>query len=496
MKMTSISLGGRFPRVRDGVAEGSIYPPITLPCSMLNRHGLISGATGTGKTVTLQVLAEELSRQGVAVFTADVKGDLSGVAGAGKPSSKIDERCKKLGFNSYSFEGNPTAFWDLYQEEGIPLRTTVSEMGPLLFSHILDLNTIQTDILHLLFRFADDEGLLLLDLKDLTSLISWVSEHRKEFSKDYGHVAPQSLGAIRRRVHVLEDAGGGYFFGEPAFVLSDLFQRDFGGRGLVHVLDATKLILEPRLYSAFLVWLLSELFEELEEYGDKECPRLVFFFDEAHLLFSQGSKQLLEKFETVVRLIRSKGVGVFFVTQNPLDVPETIRGQLGAKVLHALRAHSVKERKALKVLAETFVSNPEIDPEELLPALGVGEALVSFLDTDGVPTPVEHTLIQPPRSQIGPLENAAKKELYSRSPFSSKYAKELDRESAFEVLKKRSELLASEELAEAEKAKTSRSSRRQSVFEAFLKSVSRSIGYQIGRQIVRGVLGSIVKSSR
>ncbi|MCB0328547.1 MAG: DUF853 family protein [Bdellovibrionales bacterium] len=482
--MSEIRLGG----VQGDNGNEDVLPSLLFPTSMLNRHGLISGATGTGKTVTLQVLAEQLARLGISVFTADIKGDLSGLGEKGQPSEKIQERVRVLGLNDFEPEANPVSFWDLYHESGIPLRTTLTEMGPLLFAHILDLNDTQTDIVHLLFRFADAEGLLLLDLKDFTSLISWVSDHREDFSKEYGYVASQSLGAVRRRVHVLEDAGGAHFFGEPAFALSDLLQQDFGGRGLIHVLDATKLIMEPRLYSAFLVWLLSELFEELEEYGDRDMPRLVFFFDEAHLLFSQGSKQLLEKFDTVIRLIRSKGVGVFFVTQNPLDIPESIRGQLGAKVVHALRAHSVKEKKALRVLAETFPENTRVDFESLIPSLGVGEALVSFLDAKGVPQPAEHVLIQPPRSKIGPMPEAHRKEIISRSPFFSRYAQEVDRESAHELLQKRAHETVPEKEAEKKGPK------RQSVFEAFLKSVSRSVGYQIGRQIVRGVLGSLSRA--
>ncbi|MCI5064963.1 DUF853 domain-containing protein [bacterium] len=484
--MDEFQLGGVL--LGTEASEGGALSPYSVDLGMLNRHGLISGATGTGKTVTLQVLAEQLSRAGVSVFAADVKGDLSGLAESAQPSPKREARQQRLGMGQMEYRPTPLAFWDLYQQHGVALRTTVSEMGPLLFSHILDLNTIQTDVLHLLFRFADEEGLLLLDLKDLTRLIQTVSENRATFVTEYGHVAPQTLGAIRRRIHVLEDVGGDQFFGEPAFVLQDLFQTDFGGNGIVHLLDATTLIREPRLYSAFLVWFLSELFEELEEYGDQERPRLVFFFDEAHLLFSKGSRQLLEKFETVVRLIRSKGVGIFFVTQNPLDIPESIRGQLGAKVQHALRAHSVKEKKALRVLAESFVANPALDTERLISELGVGEALVSFLNEEGIPESVQHLLIAPPASQIGPIALPKRKELITRSPFFTKYHQSLDRESAYEILERR----AKEQQENVEPpTEKKRSSRRQSVFESFLKSISRSIGYQIGRQIVRGMMGSL-----
>ena len=465
---------------------------VVFPCSMLNRHGLVAGATGTGKTVTLQVLAEQLAAQGIAVFAADVKGDLSGTATAGKVNQKITERLEKIGIEDYSVKPSPVAFWDLYEKNGVPLRTTVSEVGPLLFSHILGLNETQSDVMHLLFRCADDDGLLLLDLIDLISLVSWVGENRTEFSKEYGHVASQTLSAITRKLHVLEDAGGEKFFGEPAFSLNDFFQKDFSGRGVIHLLDATDLLQEPRIYSAFLIWLLSELFEQLPEAGDADKPKLVFFFDEAHLLFSHGSKALLEKFELVVRLIRSKGVGVFFVTQNPVDIPDEIRSQLGAKVLHALRAFTPKERKALKSISETFVENPELDVNEIIPTLKVGEALVSALNSDGIPMKVEHTLIRPPESRIGPLTPEERTEKISSSPFQTKYGTAVDRESAFEMLKKRKEEEAKKKAEEeAEKEEKKPAKKRQSVFESFAKSIARSVGSQVGRQIIRGVLGSM-----
>ncbi|MCB0319307.1 MAG: DUF853 family protein [Bdellovibrionales bacterium] len=460
-----------------------------LPCSMLNRHGLVAGATGTGKTVTLQVLAEQLSKQGIAVFSADVKGDLSGLAHAGISNPKIEERLALLQDGSIEFSPSPVAFWDLYGKKGVPLRTTVSEVGPLLFSHILELNDTQADVLHLLFQFGDQNGLLLLELEDLIALVHWVSENREEFIRTFGNVAPATLSAILRKLNVLNEAGGDKFFGEPAFRLADLLQTDFSGRGVIHLLEATDLLQEPRLYSAFLVWLLSELFEELEESGDKNLPKLVFFFDEAHLLFSQGSKALIEKFELVVRLIRSKGVGIFFVTQNPLDIPETIRAQLGAKVLHALRAFTPKEQKALKVLSDTFVRNPDVDPVTVIPALRVGEALVSGLDEQGVPSPVEQTLIRPPFSQIGPISDSERLSRVQSSPFYSAYYQPLERESAFEVLKKRTEVLEQQKQEEAQKKKAGKG--RQSVFESFIKSAVRSIGSYVGREIIRGVLGSM-----
>lgn len=462
---------------------------IEIPTPMLNRHGLIAGATGTGKTVTLQVLAEQLSLAGIPVFAADIKGDLSGLAVAGTNNEKISARIETLGLKDFNFQASPTAFWDIYGKQGVPLRTTISEVGPLVLSHILELNETQSDILHLLFKFADDDQLFLYDLEDLISITTWISEQREDFVKSYGNVATATISSILRKLHVLKEAGGEVFFGEPAFNLQDLFQLDFSGRGLIHLLDATDLLKQPRLYSAFLTWLLSELFEQLPEVGDKELPKLVFFFDEAHLLFSQGSKALLEKFELVVRLIRSKGVGIFFVTQNPLDIPESIRAQLGGRILHALRASTPKELKNLSLIADTFNINPELNVKETIPTLKVGEALVSTLDTNGIPTPVEKTLIIPPHSQIGPITQEVRTSRFHGSPYFAKYSAEINRESAFEILTKRRT-----EIAEAkEQEKPKKTSNRQSIFEAFSKSIARSIGSQVGRQIIRGVLGSISK---
>ncbi len=457
---------------------------------MANRHGLISGATGTGKTVTLQVLAESFSRLGVPVFTADVKGDLSGLAAAGKEHPKIEERTSILSMKDFRFERNPLVFWDLYGKSGHPIRTTITEFGPLLLSRLLDLNETQEGVLYIAFKIADEQGLLLLDLKDLQSLLSWMADNRAEISKNYGNVSTQSVGAIQRRLLVLEENGAEQFFGEPALKLEHLMQTDFSGRGVISVLDARQLIEYPQLYSTFLLWLLSELFEELPEVGDASLPKMVFFFDEAHLLFDRAPRILLDKIEQVVRLIRSKGVGIFFCTQHPLDVPDTVLGQLGCKVQHALRAFTAKDRKALKSAAETFRENPAINTLETLTNLGVGEALVSSLNDKGQPAIVQQVLIRPPASRIGPIADEDRTVILSKSPLKGLYDEAVDRESAHEILQKRKE----EELKNKPKDDEQKSpSKRQSAFEAFFKSLFRSIGYQIGRQISRGILGSVSK---
>lgn len=487
---------------------GGAEQQILLDAGMANRHGLISGATGTGKTVTLQLLGESFSRLGVPVFSADIKGDLSGIARPGKAHPKIDERIRKIGIPDHSFQGCPVLFWDLFGIDGHPVRTTISEMGPTLLANLLELNATQEGILHIAFAVADDQGLLLLDMKDLRAMLNWVADHRKDFSHEYGNVSSQSVAAIQRRLLVLEQGGAEEFFGEPAMRIEHLMQVDFSGRGVVSLLDATTLYRSPRIYATFLLWLLSELMEELPERGDAPLPKLVFFFDEAHLLFHSAPKALVEKVTQVVRLIRSKGVGVFFVTQYPDDVPDDVLGQLGNRVQHALRAFTPRDRKAVRAAAETFRQNPALDTEATIIELGVGEALVSTLDAEGKPSMVERTLVAPPRSRIGPLSEAERKTLLSRSPLNGIYEEAIDRESAYEMLEQREAELArqrQETAAESarleEKARAARESRRstggsrrQGVGEAFAKSIARSIGSRIGRQIVRGILGSIIGS--
>ena len=468
---------------------------IRFDAGMANRHGLVTGATGTGKTITLQVLAESFSRLGVPVFTADVKGDLSGIARAGKTHPKITERLERIGISNHTFEGNPVLFWDVYGKQGHPVRTTVSEMGPLLLSNLLELNDTQEGILHVAFSIADDEGLLLLDLKDLRAMLGWMSDNRKELSKEYGNISTQSVAAIQRRLLVLQDQGGEAFFGEPALDIRDLMQIEFSGRGVVSLLDATTLYANPRIYATFLLWLLSELMEELPERGDQPLPRLVFFFDEAHLLFDHAPKALVDRITQVVRLIRSKGVGVYFVSQYPNDVPDDVLGQLGSRVQHALRAFTPRDQKAVKVAAQTFRQNPAIDTVRAITELGVGEALVSTLDEKGRPTPVDWCLMAPPRSSIGPLSADERAKVFGRSPLRGRYDAAVDRESAYELLSAREKELEqrrrqAQEEAARQKPK-SRGSSRQSAGEAFVKSVVRTFGTQIGRSLARGILGAL-----
>jgi DNA helicase HerA-like ATPase len=461
---------------------------------MANRHGLIAGATGTGKTVTLQVMAEQFSGLGVPVFLADVKGDLSGLATPGKINDKIQARIDELGITAYRNRAYPVVFWDLYGKLGHPLRTTISDMGPLLLSALLGLNDTQTGVLYAAFRLADDQGLLLLDMKDLRSLLIWVRDQRAALGREYGNLSTTSIDAIQRRLLMLEEQGGGQFFGEPAVSLSDLMQVDFSGNGVISVLDATQLMSEPRLYAMFLLWLIAELFEQLPEIGDPDKPRLVFFFDEAHLLFDGANKTLLEKIEQVVRLIRSKGVGIYFVTQNPADLPDTVLGQLGNRVQHALRAFTPNDQKAVRVAAQTFRPNPKLDTAQVITELMVGEALVSFLDDKGRPLPVERVLVHPPQSQIGPLSETQRQEHLKRSPFKGRYDQPVDRESAYELLQQRAARAAKEAEKQApEEAPLKRSTGRprQSALEAFTKSTLRSVGSQLGRQIARGLLGSL-----
>ncbi len=471
--------------------------PIIFNIAMANRHGLVAGATGTGKTVTLQVLAEQLSKAGVAIFTADVKGDLSGIALASNPNDKLLKRVEELNIKNYTPESNPVVFWDIYGKTGHPLRTTITEMGPLLLGRLLNLNDTQQGVLTAAFSLADDEGLLLLDLKDLRSLLDWMGQHSADYKSKYGNISTSTVGAIQRGLLSLNEAGGEVFLGEPAFNIQDLFAKDAKGHGIINVLDATKLINDPRLYSTFLLWLLSELFETLPEVGDQEKPKLVFFFDEAHLLFNGSPKPLIEKIEQLVRLIRSKGVGVYFVTQSPLDVPETVLGQLGNRVQHALHAFTPKDQKAVKVTAQTFRKNPALDTEKLLTELAVGEALVSFLDSAGTPAIVEAVRINPPASRIGPLTTDEHQEIVNRSPYAGVYEKAVDRESAFEKIQQRMQPVAPKQVKDEQpEPKRSVGRPRQSIAEAMMKSTARSVGNTLGRQIVRGLLGSIFGNKR
>ena len=408
--------------------------PALLP-QMANRHGLITGATGTGKTVTLQSIAERLSFAGVPVFMADVKGDLSGMGAAGNPSEKLLKRIAELGLEGFQPYANPVAFWDVYGQGGVPVRATISDMGPLLLSRLLNLNDTQGGVLQLIFKVADDKGLLLLDLKDLRAMVQYVGENAKEFTTEYGNVASASIGAIQRGLLTLEQQGGDQFFGEPMLNINDLMKVDENGRGVINVLSAEKLVQAPALYSTFLLWLLSELFEQLPEAGDLDKPKLVFFFDEAHLLFTDAPQALTDKVEQVVRLIRSKGVGVFFVTQNPLDVPEKILGQLGNRVQHALRAFTPRDQKAVQAAAQTMRGNPKFDAATVITELGVGEALVSFLDEKGRPNVVERSMIFPPASRLGPLTADERKAMIQASPLLATYGQTVDRESAFEILR-------------------------------------------------------------
>ncbi|OIN12264.1 ATP-binding protein [Oceanisphaera psychrotolerans] len=462
---------------------------------MANRHGLIAGATGTGKTVTLQRLAERFSRVGTPVFMADIKGDLSGLAAPAEPGGKIAQRLEQLGLTDYQPRAVPTLFWDLFGERGHPVRTTISELGPLLLANIMNLNDTQTGILYGCFRIADDQGLLLLDLKDLRALLSWVTDNARTLSKQYGSLPGNSLGAIQRRLMVLEQEGAERFFGEPALNLRDLMQKDFSGQGVVSILDATRLIQTPRLYATFLLWLLSELFENLPEIGDPTQPVLVFFFDEAHLLFNSAPRALLEKIDQLVRLIRSKGVGVYFISQNPLDIPDSVLGQLGNRVQHALRAFTPRDEQAVKAAARTFRANPGFDTQTAITQLGVGEALVSVLDEQGSPTQVEITLICPPESRIGPLSTEERASRLKSSPLAGRYEPLLDRDSAFEMLARRVPEPAAAAATPVPATATPaprRASRRDSLLESVAKSTLRSIGSQLGRRLVRGLLGSLL----
>ena len=466
---------------------------IHLLPQMANRHGLITGATGTGKTVTLQTLAEAFSRIGTPVFMADVKGDLSGVAKAGG-MGKAAERAEQLGLTDYAAEAFPVVFWDVWGEQGHPIRATVSDMGPLLLARMLNLNDTQEGVLNLIFKIADDQGLLLLDLKDLRAMLQHVDEHAKEFTTEYGNVSAASIGAIQRGLLALETQGGDRLFGEPMLNIDDLMQTDAQGHGVINLLAADKLMQSPKAYGSLLLWLLAELFENLPEAGDLDKPKLVFFFDEAHLLFKDAPQALLDKIELVVRLIRSKGVGVYFVTQNPADVPDAVAGQLGNRVQHALRAFTPKDQKALRAAAETLRDNVKLDEASAIAELGVGEALVSCLDAKGQPTVVERALVVPPRGQIGPLSDTERSAIIKGSVLYGHYEKTVDRESAYEMLKGRAEQQAA--VQPASKQAPAHSGQGQSVAEAMVKSAARAIGSQLGRAIIRGVLGSLLGGKR
>jgi hypothetical protein len=495
-----------------------------------NRHGLITGATGTGKTVTLQVLSEGFSRAGVPVFAADIKGDLSGIAVAGEAKEALVKRAADLGL-SFQPDEFPVTFWDVFGEQGHPIRATVSEMGPLLLSRIMQLNDTQEGVLNIAFRVADEQGLALLDLKDLRAILSFVADNAGELQKQYGNVSAATVGTIQRQLLVLENQGAAAFFGEPALDLADFMRTDRDGRGMINILAADKLIDNPRLYATFLLWLLSELFESLPEAGDPPKPKLVFFFDEAHLLFNDAPKPLLEKIEQVVRLIRSKGVGVYFVTQNPLDVPETVLGQLGNRVQHALRAFTPREQKAVKAAAETFRPNPKLNTAQVITELGKGEALVSFLEGNGVPSVVERAMIRPPAARIGPVTPAERSAVIARSPLKGKYDTAVDSESAYEMLQQRMREAAEAPAAAApgqaqggvlgqlgnmlgtifgtkrprgERLSTGQRITREvtrtvanrvagQIAADIGKSVAGSLGGSIGRAIVRGTLGGILR---
>ena len=481
-------------------ADKSLTDILLLP-AMANRHGLIAGATGTGKTITLQVMAEHFSTIGVPVFMADVKGDLTGISQPGKPNLKVEERVKLLKLE-YTSTACPVTLWDVFGEQGHPVRATISEMGPVLLARIFNLNEVQTGVLAITFKIADDNGLLLLDLKDLRAMLAWVGENASQFTTNYGNVSAASIGAIQRGLLTLEQQGGDKFFGEPALSLDDLMQTD-NGRGIINILAADKLLSSPRLYSTFLLWMLSEIFENFPEVGDREKPKLVFFFDEAHLLFNEAPKELLEKIEQVVRLVRSKGVGVYFVTQNPLDIPDTVLGQLGNRVQHALRAYTPRDQRAVQAAAETFRENPKLKVVDVITELGVGEALVSFLDEKGRPSIVERAWICPPQSQIGPIAPEQRQALLAGSLVAGQYEKTVDRESAFEKLKTR----RGTETTPTPNAESGGlggilskigipgmgggTSKREGVIEAAAKSAARAMASEAGRRIIRGVLGSI-----
>ncbi len=487
------------------LATGSA--PIYLEPSMANRHGLIAGATGTGKTVTLKVLAEDFSRMGVPVFLADIKGDLSGMCVPGKPNKHILRSIETMGLKDFTYAACPVCFWDVYGKQGLPVRTTVSEMGPELLARLLGLNETQSGILRIVFRIADERELLLIDLKDLRSMLQYVGDNAKECKLTYGNISAQSVGAIQRALLTLEDEGGGIFFGEPALELSDWLEWDENGHGMMNILECQELFRHPLLYATFLLWMLSEIYELLPEAGDQDKPKLAFFFDEAHLLFDGAPKALVDKVEQVVRLIRSKGVSVWFITQNPSDIPDSVLGQIGNRIQHALRAYTPNDQKALRAAARSFRVNSAFDTEEVLQALGVGEALISVLDEKGVPTIVERANILPPVSSMSAVDALQIQKTVDGSPLGPKYAREEDRESAFEVLEDQRQEEAEQEEKEAEQArkeaekkekqkkktKSGSGRRRKSAFEKTVDSAANTIGRELGKKLVRGLLDTFLK---
>lgn len=483
---------------------------------MANRHGLITGATGTGKTVTLQKMAESFADIGVPVFLADVKGDLAGIGAAGQASEKLLARLESIGITDFKPRANTAVFWDVYGEKGHPVRATVSDMGPLLLARLLNLNETQSGVLTLVFKIADDNGMLLLDLKDLRAMVQYVGDNAKQFRTGYGNVSAASIGAIQRGLLTIDEQGGGQFFGEPMLDIADLIQTDGEGRGVINVLAADKLYNNPKLYSTFLLWMLAELFEQLPEVGDVDKPNLVFFFDEAHLLFSDAPKALLEKIEQVVRLIRSKGVGIYFVTQNPLDIPETVLAQLGNRVQHALRAFTPRDQKAVKTAADTMRPNPAFNAADVITELGVGEALVSFLDEKGRPTPVERSFVIAPCSRLGVMTDTERSAAIRRSVIYGHYEKTLDRESAYEKLRAHAQS-AADSVPQPTAANSPspaapqsagglndllfgrtgpRGGKTDGLMQTAAKSAVRSIGSSLGRQIIRGVLGSLLSGKK
>ena len=496
------------------IAKSSPEDSFLLP-QLANRHGLIAGATGTGKTITLQKLAESFSEIGVPVFVADIKGDLSGIQAEGTVSDKLVAHLERIGVQNYVPHGNPVEFWDVFGEQGHPLRTTISDMGALLLARLLNLNATQSSVLQLVFRIADEQGLLLLDIKDLRSMIQFVGDHASTFRAQYGNISIASVGAIQRGLINLETNGGNHFFGEPMLNIDDLIQTNAQGKGIINVLAASQLILSPQIYSTFLLWLMSELFEQLPEVGDQDKPKLVFFFDEAHLLFKDAPKVLTDKIEQVVRLIRSKGVGIYFVTQNPSDIPDAILGQLGNRIQHALRAYTPRDLKAVKVAASTMRQNPALETERIITELGTGEALVSFLDPKGTPSMVQRASVIAPCSRMGPLTEEEKKRSIRLSDIGAYYAKTVDRESAYEILEKKISSASAEgpksapEKSQASSGNTKKASTSNPVGELLFgstgprggkhdgmvqvaaKSMLRSASSSIGRSLIRGLLGSL-----
>lgn len=479
---------------------------VLLP-RMANRHGLITGATGTGKTITLQVLAESFSSIGVPIFLSDIKGDLSGLCDPGGANSRISERIQQLGLENFSYQAFPVQFWDVFGDQGLPVRTTISQMGPLLLSRLLNLNDTQSGVLNLVFKIADDQGLLLLDLKDLKTMLVYVAENTSDFTVAYGTISKQSIGAIQRALLVIEEQGGDRFFGEPAMDINDLMTTR-GDLGMINILASNQLFQSPALYATFLLWMLSELFEELPEVGDLDQPKMVFFFDEAHLLFNDAPRVLVERVEQVVRLIRSKGVGVYFITQNPVDIPDSILGQLGNRVQHALRAYTPKDQKAIKAAAQTFRQNPVFAVEQVITELAVGEALVSFLDEKGRPSVVDRGFIQPPRSFVGPVTPERRSQELDRSSLKGKYSQAVDQDSAYEVLQARMsrEKQEMEEQAENRQRKLKTESfdddphrrrrpgrPRDSAMEKMAKTAVNSVGRTVARELMRGLLGSLLR---